>query len=272
MKYAQIQPPNYLKNYIRYYWTLESISLDTLPKTFLIIADGCPGLMFQQTQMGAYYDVHEKQLPDIFLYGQATMHAKIYSFGKLKTIGVCFYPNALRSVFGLNAEELTNSCLDLNLTSGTQGFRLRERLVSTSSIVDQIEILSAYICSRIKKNDRQAGEIVQYALSQIVTSHGSIPLEKLQENLQLSERSFERKFKQWVGISPNLFSRVCRFQTSLNQVRNNNYHKLSDIAFDNGYADQSHFIRAFKEFCGLPPNQYQKQSKDVIENLLELTE
>jgi len=88
--------------------------------------------------------------------------------------------------------------------------------------------------------------------------------------LLLSEKSFERKFKQGVGISPKLFSRICRFQAALNQLRNNHYRKLSDVAYENGYADQSHFIRAFKEFAGFSPQQYRLQSHEVVENLPEL--
>jgi AraC-like DNA-binding protein len=54
-----------------------------------------------------------------------------------------------------------------------------------------------------------------------------------------------------------LFARICRFQASLNQIRNNDYCRLSDIAYENEYADQSHLIRAFKEFAGISPNKYQ---------------
>jgi len=35
--------------------------------------------------------------------------------------------------------------------------------------------------------------------------------------------------------------------------------KLSDVAYENGYADQSHFIRSFREFTGYTPSQYQQQ-------------
>jgi AraC-like DNA-binding protein len=101
-------------------------------------------------------------------------------------------------------------------------------------------------------------------------SDGNISLKNIQKDLQLSERSFERRFKQCVGVSPKLFSRICRFQASLAQLRKNGYNKLSDIAYENEYADQSHFIRAFKEFAGFSPVQYQKKSKEVVENLLNL--
>ncbi len=270
MECRQIQAPGYLKNYIRYYWTLESDGIDELPKTFRTIADGCPGLIFQQPEKGTFYQ-NDKQLPGIFLFGQATTHAEVRLTGKFSTIGIYFYPNALKSVFGLNAEELTDSCLDLDLVAKKQGVYLSEQLSNASSIKEQIAILSSYLFSQVQGNNRQVDETIQYALSKIIESGGNVSLKELQKELQVSERSFERKFKQYVGISPKLFSRIRRFQASLHQLKNNNYHKLSDIAFENEYADQSHFIRAFKEFAGFSPYQYQKQSNEVVENFSAVT-
>src|SRR5687768_6529976 len=104
MKYNQILPPDYLKPYIKYFWTLEYPG-DSLPKVFRTIADGCPGLIFHQTDKGEFYQ-NNKQLPSIFLYGQATKHAELYTGGKSSITGAFFYPNALKSIFGLDADEL----------------------------------------------------------------------------------------------------------------------------------------------------------------------
>jgi AraC-like DNA-binding protein len=270
MKYKQIQPPDNLKNYVRKFWTLESNADDGLSKTFGTIADGCPGLIFQQPEKGIFYDQNNKQLPSTFLYGQTTEHTKLHSIGKLSTIGIYFYPHALKSIFGFDADELTNSCLDISLLPARQGHQLSEQLLNTPSVAEQVKLLSSYLFAQIERNSAQADEITQHALSQIIGSKGSLSLEDLQKNLHLSERSIERKFKQSVGISPKLFSRICRFQASLNQLRNNDYDKLSDLAFENDYADQSHLIRAFNEFAGLSPYQFQKQSHEVVENFPEL--
>ncbi|GAB3643424.1 DUF6597 domain-containing transcriptional factor [Spirosoma arcticum] len=268
MNYEQIQPPAQLNEYVRYFWTLES-SADTSQKTFRTIADGCPGLIFQQAEKGVLYQ-NKKQLPAVFLFGQSTKYAEIALRGQFSTVGVYFYPNALKSIFGLNAEELTNSCLDLNMLAAKQGSHLLEQLSNAPSINSQIELLSSYLFHQYKENNVQVDEPMHYALTQLIESRGNVSLKELQQSLRLSERSLERKFKQYVGISPKLFSRICRFQTSLNQLRANNYGKLSDIAFENEYADQSHFIRAFKEFAGFSPCQYQRQSNEVVENLSEL--
>lgn len=202
MKYKQRQPPACLKDYIRYFWTLESNDAATSPKTFSTIADGCPGLFIQVTGNGAFYDQNNKQWPRIFLYGQTTQHAQIYSPGKFSAMGIYFQPSALKSIFGFNADELTDSCLDMNLMSAQQGVHLTEQLFNTSSAVDRINLLSAFLFCQIRKNNARVDKPTQYALSQIIQSKGKVSLKKLWESLGLSERSFERKFKQGVGVSP----------------------------------------------------------------------
>jgi AraC-like DNA-binding protein len=266
MKYNQIQPPGYLKGYVQHFWTLESSCDDVIPKTFGPVADGCPGFIFRESESGAFYDVDKGSLPALFLYGQTIKPREINSKGAFKTIGASFYPNALKSIFGFNADELTDGCIDLNAMAEEQGVYLVENLLNTPSTQRQIEILSSYFFVQIQKNKVSTDKVMQYIISEIIASKGNIALKTLQEKSQLSERSFERRFKQCVGITPKLFSRICRFQASMHQLRTNQYLKLSDIAFENGYADQSHFIRAFQEFAGYSPNQFQKQCNEVVAN------
>ncbi len=71
----------------------------------------------------------------------------------------------------------------------------------------------------------------------------------------LCTRQFERRFKEYSGFSPKLFSRITRFQSSLDSFGNKDK-SLTDIAYDCDYYDQSHFINDFKEFSGYHPSQY----------------
>lgn len=54
---------------------------------------------------------------ECILYGQTIKRTELYVIGTFKIIGIYFFPNTLKSIFGFNADELTNSCLDLNLLS-----------------------------------------------------------------------------------------------------------------------------------------------------------
>ncbi|MFD2572923.1 DUF6597 domain-containing transcriptional factor [Spirosoma soli] len=270
MNYQEIQPPDYLQDYVRYMWTLDNWGTNAVPTTLRPIVDGCPGLLFHQSEGGAFRQ-KDKELPNLFLYGQATQCAELTSGGKFRAIGVVLYPDALTSLFGFDADSMTDSCADLERVAQPPGLSLVERLVNTSAITAQTDVLASYLLSQIKRNQKEADRVTKYALSQIMASNGNISLKKLQEAVRLSERSLERRFKQCVGISPKLFARICRFQASLGQLRHNKYSKLSDIAFENDYADQSHFIRTFREFAGSSPYQFQKQSGNTAENFSLLT-
>lgn len=265
IRYELIPAPAYLQAYIRYFWTLEGDDSQALAKAFGSLVDGCPGLIFQHPDAGTFVR-ENKELPEIFLYGQTTRNVEIASLGPLKATGVIFHPNGLKSVFGMNAGELTNDCVDLGLLPGKK--TLPEQLATAGSATTRIEVLSAYLHNKITQNKATGDSIVEYAVSQIMGSNGSTSLKDLQDKLQLTERTFERRFKEYVGISPKLFSRICQYQASLHQLKSNDYSKLSDIAFENDYADQSHFIRSFKEFTGCSPYQFQKLLDETGEEIL----
>lgn len=265
IRYELIPAPAYLQAYIRYFWTLEGDDPQALAKAFGSLVDGCPGLIFQRPDVGAFIR-ESKKLPEMFLYGQTTKNVEIASLGTSKATGVIFQPNGLKSVFGLNAGELTNDCVDIQLVPGNS--HLSEQMADAGATGTQVEILSAWLHKRITGNSAITDPQVDYAVARITNSNGNTSLRDLQEKLQLTERTFERRFKEQVGITPKLFSRICQYQASLHQLKSNDYSKLSDIAFENDYADQSHFIRSFKEFTGCSPYQFQKLLDEAGEEIM----
>ena len=269
MNFQAITPPEVLKPFVRFIWTLESDSADN--STFAPIADGCPGIIFQRSEKGTFHDERSQQLPGIFLYGQTTTPEKMHLTGKVSTVGIILNPHALKSVFGFDADELTSSCTDLDFIGNKKASRLSEQLLNAASTAEQVDILSSYLFAQIQKNRNLTDDTMLHAVNQIIQSGGGVTLKELQAKLQVTERTFERRFKQSIGISPKLFGRICRFQVSLKQLRKNDYDKLSDIAYENGYADQSHFIRTFKEFAGFSPYTFKKQSNELVQNFPLLT-
>jgi AraC-like DNA-binding protein len=263
MKYKHIPPPDHLKEYVRYFFTLESPDTGDAPKPFRTIADGCPGLVLQHSEKGTFYDQDRYRMPPIFIYGQATRHREIHSDEKFSATGIYFHPHALHSIFDFNAAELTDACISIDDVSSVDR-SLSDQLLSASSAGDHVALLSSFLQRQIIRRKSAADPVTQFALTEIIQSNGSTSLKDLQKKVGLSERGLERRFSQRVGVSPKMFSRICKFQASLNQLRNNEYDKLSDVAFEHEYADQSHFIRVFKEFTGLSPREYQKQAVRVV--------
>jgi AraC-like DNA-binding protein len=256
VNYQTFAPPESLKPFIKFFWAF-STDIDSPEMTLRAFPDGCPGVIMVQSDT-AVCDIHKKKLPAIYLHGQPVKASELTYSGKFLAIGINFQPYALRSIFGLNANELTNTGIDLTCIHTKQSINLAEQLVNDETVEGRIKRLSNYLLYQHQHNIRQTDETVKYAIALITQSKGNLPLKELQQKLQLSERSLERRFSQVIGISAKLFSRIVRFQETLDQLRTNNYDKLSDIAYENEYFDQSYFIRVFKEFTGFSPLEYKK--------------
>lgn len=73
---------------------------------------------------------------------------------------------------------------------------------------------------------------------------------------------------QYIGITPNLFNKINRFQLSLKHIAKKEA-SLTSIAYECGYFDQSHFIRDFKSFTGITPSAYSPESYPVSQVLAD---
>jgi len=261
MHFRQIAPPFHLQEYVRYFWTLESYGDDVGPATLGPLADGCPGFIVQPVDKGVFKDEFGNKMAPVFLYGQTITRTALFLTGKFCTAGICFHPDALKSLFGFDAHEFADSCFGMSVWSRRRTNSLEEQLLNAATTQEQISILTIFLSNEVKRNEARPDPVTQQAVTTIIQSKGQITLRDIQKHFNLSERSLERKFNQYIGITPKVFSTVCRFQASLRQLRNNDYSNLSDVAFDNGFSDQSHFIRIFKQFAGFSPFQYQKQAR-----------
>jgi AraC-like DNA-binding protein len=83
----------------------------------------------------------------------------------------------------------------------------------------------------------------------------SIRVPQLLKRLHVSERHLERGFLRALGVSPHQYIRILRFREALHLMRAGQFDRLSDVAYDLNYVDQSHFIKDTKALSGYTPGQ-----------------
>jgi len=223
-----------------------------------LFANGCPTLLFisEKGIMGSKPAAH------LTLFGQTLQPDTLTFTGEFILIAYFFKSYSLKPVFGIMASELTDSPIDLGLAMPRKIGELEKRLLATGSTKIRLALLDQFISGLIAdaKHDHPA---VRFAANKI--AHQSAPdiLISIQKELHVTERTFQRMFEKNIGISPNLYRRVCQFNSAFQQLNNRNYSRLSDLAFQNGYADQSHFVRSFKEFTHILPTEYLRFGESV---------
>jgi len=60
-------------------------------------------------------------------------------------------------------------------------------------------------------------------------------------------------------VTPKQFARIIQFSFSLEQIKDSDYTGFTNVAYDNGFTDQSHLIRTFKKYTGSTPKEMLKE-------------
>ncbi len=246
------KPCKLLQPYIRYYWVFKSSQfLNTL--TFPI---GCPQIIFHK-RAPLYIPELDITQDKLTISGQVNFSSHLYADGNTEMIVVVFHPHTMNAFLNVPTSLFYNqevSGYDIGNKSLNE---LATRIFDCENNYICISYIEKWLLSQIADNLSNAAykiERIDAAIRQIYTTP-QIPVTELSSIACLSKKQFERLFHSFVGINPKEYSRIVRFQKALAQMQHQAGKELNQaqIAYTSGYADQSHFIREFKNFCGYTP-------------------
>ncbi len=260
MKYTVYPPPEALRNYVEHLWTVEAGG-DGPPDLALHFFVTCaPCIVFQHHDgrsaithriTGAGYQACSGSHPTSFIRGPITQPFQCMTEGAPTAIGVELKPQALNTLFGIDVAELTDGMVELNALSRAN---LDERLLNAHGQRDQIAVLTHFLMANAHTS-RQTDSLVAQSLRLIHGSAESIKVRALIKHLNVSERQFERRFARTTGVPASTYLRIRRFEEAVRLMKARQFERLSDIAYDLGYTDQSHFIKDTREFTGYTPKR-----------------
>ncbi len=217
-------------------------------------ADGYPGIIYSEAQRGVLLLPQRKPLSTFFLYGQTIEPIVLQIRGAYRLTVFQLYPFATRLLLGIDPKEINDDCYDLRQLPDVDTESTIAQLQASNATL-QVELISAYVLDLVGRSSIDPDNSIKLAVSTIIDSKGALPIKTLRERLFITERTFERRFANELGVTPKQFARIIQFSFSLNQLKESDYTKLTNIAYDNGFVDQSHFIRTFKKYTGLTPKQ-----------------
>ena len=257
MLYEEITAAEPLSKYIKCFWVMQSPGAESSSQE-RILPDGCTEIVFNLADPFRQQDPdNNPQLqPLTLLVGQMRRHLLIAPTGRVKLVGVRFWPGGAYPFLRLPQDEIADRVIALDLVLGAIGRELESRIseaLTTSGIVREIEAVLLARLSRFRAPDEAELE----AIHLILRSGGCLPIESLAEEMGISFRKLDRRFNARVGLPPKTLCRIIRFQRALKMIERSSVRPdWVRIALECGYYDQAHFIKEFKTFSGTEPTTY----------------
>jgi len=124
---------------------------------------------------------------------------------------------------------------------------------------DIVEVLADYFNELLKNASINPDYRIKLAINLILNANGAISIKKLREKLCVTERTLERHFLKEIGVNAKQFAKIIQFRSAMKQMTETDYINLTEIGYDSGFADQSHFIRSFKRYTGKSPKKFLQQ-------------
>ncbi len=98
--------------------------------------------------------------------------------------------------------------------------------------------------------------LVSNALYEILHQEGCVKMAQIADNMKYSQHYINREFKKNTGFSLKQYSEIIRLQSAITYLEKENV----DFVYDKlGYYDQAHFIKEFKKFTLLTPQNYLRE-------------
>jgi len=187
------------------------------------------------------------------------MQGKFSAFleGKGQVFGVKFKPGAFYPYLKSPVSGLTDGVFSFMEIFGEDGKSLEEKVLSLDDELKKIELAENFLHERTPERDENLVVIGQVA-DLIIVDREITKVDDILLRLNLSKRTLQRMFKQYVGVSPKWMIKRYRLHEAAEQLAAGSVTDWPKMAQDCGYFDQAHFIKDFKSIVGKSPAEYAK--------------
>lgn len=158
-----------------------------------------------------------------------------------------------RRLLEVSMRELANRLVALEDVLGPFAAELTERLAGAPDSVARDALAQRLLADRLRE-DRGAAPEVAHALARLRATGGAARVGALAAEVGWSRRHLATRFADELGLAPKALARLIRVERAATAVRAGE--PLADVAYDCGYADQSHFNRDFRELVGCTPREF----------------
>ena len=257
MRFYFAQPSGFLNTFVKDYCFMESDPGERDVQERVVPTESIQ-LMFHYGNpfVFCHEDHSVTRQPQSVISGLAHSFLDVSTCGAAGVAFVRFFSAGACHFFRFPLYEIENGSFNLCDVWNGAVRELEDCLCEALSVSARVQALDSFLLTHFSPISAFDAALVRAGVDCIRKNRGQISSRDLSRELAVTSKTLERKFAAYVGKTPKQFSKVIRFQQTIADLTSRGDRLLTDQAFENGYCDQSHFIKDFKAFSGYTPREF----------------
>ena len=197
-----------------------------------------------------------QRLPNAWIGGLADAYTVVGVGETYGAIDLKLDPLGAYRLLGFPLSELAGACVVARgRVRGAAGRRLATRLRELEDWDARFDVLEDFLLGSPRRPAPTSIRRSIRAWQRLQRTAGRVRIETLATELGASRRYLARRFAEQVGLSPKTMARLLRFTDARRRIEQSP-RDWARIAFEAGYADQSHLNREFQQLAGMTPTDF----------------
>jgi len=264
--YHEYKPKAALSRYIECIWILNGQNNETNSIVESLVPGGRTELIFTQSELlwhGSNMDNEAEKISSSFLLGQRSGVKYMTCLDHYSSFGVRLRYGCLPVFCGPHVSSYSNRIIPLNKIFGAEIDFVTKTLFEAKNSRDAIQIIESWLENNVTELNDDWRDLQEY-LTKIATAGnaGFMTIKMLSKQYGWSDKKTERLFLKYIGFTPVQFIKIIRFRKSVEKLFDN-YENLTNLAYESGFYDQSHFIKEFYRYAGDKPSDFLKGSNTI---------
>lgn len=242
--FSHSQEENYFNEFYFYPHYKSTISIYKGAEAHWTNSSSCTTPIAEKGQVNCYYSSILKN------------RFRVTTQGCFSKIGIVFNPLGINQFIGHHLIDIAPTQI-VELKYFRDDFhQVCSAVFATKDLATKTALLDSFFLSKLQA---QKHERIREAVKEVFSLQKNHSVEDIAKQLQIDRKTLYKLFKKHLCCSPSTFRRVVMFREAIEQYMNKQEHiKLCELAYDNYFYDQSHFIRTTEELTEENPRQFFK--------------
>ena len=246
IRLATFAPAPPLSTFVDYFWVVEWNLLGQLAQTQRVLPYPNAHLVFDQGQTAIHGVV------------RGAFIRKVEGAGRV--LGVRFRPGGLRPFIKQPLARLADRTMPVDEVLQIPAGEAEQLVLSQPDDLAMVAAAQALLQSVLPACDRRA-LLAEQAVQAAAAPGGPLTAQALAAQAGIEERSLQRLFSDYVGVSPKWVIQRFRLQEATWRLAARHPVDLAALATELGFFDQAHVTRSFTTLVGQSPLAYWKSQQ-----------